>query len=115
MALPDPWTVHEANTRELTWLLDEIVAGDLPAVVLDRATAERWLVRLIGVLMLLQERHRVDGRGRCVICWAVPRTWWWPWLRRSTCTVHTALSLYLRQPEFVLAALTDTGTARRAS
>ena len=114
MALPDPRTVHEANTRELTRLLDEIVAGD-PAVALDQATAERWLVRLIGMLMLLQQRHRVDGRGRCVICWAIPRAWWRPWPRRSTCTVHTALSLYLRQPELVLATLTDTGTTRRAS
>ena len=97
MGLPDPRGMHEAHTRELTGLLDEIAAGDLPAVVMDQATAERWLMRLIGVLVSLQQRHQVDSRGRCLICRAVPRAWWWPWPKRSTCTVHAALSFFLPQ------------------
>lgn len=84
----------------------KIVAGEVPAVVVDQATAERWLFRLAGALMRLQERHRVDEHGQCSICWPVPRTWWRPWLRRATCTVHTALGFYLGQPErFVFPAI----------
>jgi hypothetical protein len=115
MSMLDPRMVHEAYTRALIGLVDEIVAGGVPAVVLDQATAERWLIRLVGVLVWLQERHRVDGRGRCSICRAAPAVWW-PWPRRSACTVFTALSLYLHESaRFVLAALTDAGTVRRAS
>lgn len=81
---------------ELSELLDTVLAGE---VVSDRAVAER-LVRSVGALLELHARHRIDGRGRCGVCRPVPRRWWrpWPWSRRSTCTVHTALSLFLRQP-----------------
>jgi hypothetical protein len=115
MGVPDPGTVLEAYTRELIGLVEEIVAGGVPAVVLDQATAERWLIRLVGMLVWALERHRVDRRGRCSICRIVPR-WWWPWPRWSTCTLFTALSLYLHQSaQSVLAALADRGTVRRAS
>jgi len=51
------------------------------------------------------EHHRVDERGRCWFCWTAPRGWrLWP--KRTTCTVHSALSFCLRQPErFVLSVI----------
>lgn len=111
---PSPVALQKMYGRELAELLDKILAGEVPAVVVDQATAERWLLRLAGALMRLQQRHRVDHRGRCSICWPVPRAWWRPWLRRATCTVHTALGFYLGQPErFVFPAI--TGQARAVS
>lgn len=83
-------------------MLDLVLAGD---VVADRAMAER-LVRAMGALLRLQEQHGIDHRGRCAVCWTVPRRWWRPWLKRSTCTVHEALNFFLRQPvEEVVAAV----------
>ncbi len=81
------------------------------------AAVERQVVRVVGVLVRLHQSHQVDEQGRCSICWPVPRTWWRPWPRRSACTVHTALSFYLRQPDrFVLAAITgDVASVRGAS
>ena len=66
MSLPSPVALHEMCGRELAELLDKIVAGEAPAVVMDQATAE------------LQEQHRVDERGRCAVCWPLPPTWWRP-------------------------------------
>lgn len=99
MSLPNPAALHEMYRRELAKLLDNIVAGEVPAVAMDQATAERWIVRLVGALVRLQEQHRVDEHGRCSICWPLPPTWWRPWPKRSTCTVHTVLGFYLGQPE----------------
>jgi hypothetical protein len=102
---PDPQALHETYGQELTGLLDGVLAGDLMS---DRASLERQVVRVVGALLWLHQRHRVDEHGRCSICWPLPRTWWWPWPRRSTCTVHSSLSFHLRQPDrFILAALTD--------
>lgn len=56
----------------------------------------------------LQQRHRVDERGRCSACWTVC-AWWWPWPRRSTCTVYTALSCHLRRPDRLVLAGNDSG------
>ena len=96
MNLPDPSALHEAYGRELAALLEQLLAGDLVA---DRAVAER-LVRSLGALVWLQQQHRVDEHGRCLL----PRTWWWPWPKRTTCTVHSALGFYLGQSDrFVLA------------
>ncbi len=78
---------------ELANLLDTVLAGE---VVADRATAER-LVRSVGALAHLHTQHPIDTRGRCEVC-CPPRHWWRRWPRRSTCTVHTALSFYLWQP-----------------
>lgn len=105
MSLPDPATLYAAYGRELAELLNAVLAGDL---VTDRATVERQVVPSLGALVSLHQRHRVDERGRCSICWQLPRAWWWPWPRRSTCTVYAALGFPLRQPDrFVPAALTD--------
>lgn len=104
MSLRNPVTLHEAYGRELAELLELVLAGDLVA---DRAVAER-LVRSLGALVRLQQCHGVDEHGRCsTTCRSVPRMWW-PWPKRITCTVHSALSFYLRQPElFVSAAVAD--------
>jgi hypothetical protein len=91
VSLPDPMTLYAAYGRELAELLEQVLAGDLVA---DRAVAER-LVRSLEALVWLQQRHRVDEHGRCLL----PRTWWWPWPKRTTCTVHSALGLYLGQPD----------------
>lgn len=106
-------SVHTTRYRlfneELSGLLDTVLAGE---VVSDRATAER-LVRFLGAVAYLHERHPLDARGRCAVCWTIPRRWWWPWLRRSTCSVYSALSFFLRQPpQFVLATIADQPRTR---
>jgi hypothetical protein len=99
----NPSALHELYGRELAELLDAVLAGDL---VTDWASVERRVVRALGALVWLQRCHRVDRRGRCLICRAAPR-WWWPWPKRVPCTVHSALSFHLRQPErFVLSVIT---------
>ncbi len=102
------YSVHVTRYRmfhdELSDVLDLVLTGE---IIDDRATAER-LVRALGVVVYLHESHRIDTRGRCAVCWAVPRRWWRPWPRRSTCTVYEALSFFLRQPtEKILAAIED--------
>lgn len=69
-----PQTLHRVFDQELTSLLDLVLAGD---AVVDRATAER-LVRLLGALSRVQERHCVDNRAgvKCV------------WRRRPAGGVH---------------------------
>ena len=96
-------TLHEAYRRELAELLEVLLTGE---VVSDRATAER-LIRSNGALQRLLDQHRPDKQGRCVIC-RQPPTHWWPWPKRTTCTVYSALSFFLRQPgRLVLAAVTN--------
>ncbi len=63
-------TLHEVHGQELVELLDTVLAGE---VVADRDVAER-LVRSIGALVHLHQRHRLDTHGRCTVCW--PRRWW---------------------------------------
>lgn len=88
-----PATLHEMYGQELAELLDTVLAGE---VVTDRDIAER-LVRSIGALEHLHQRHRLDTHGRCAVC--RPRRRWCPWPpKRSTCTVHAALSFFLQQP-----------------
>lgn len=110
---PAPPIVSEAYSRELAKLLDTVLAGDL---VTDHAvTVERQVVHSLGALTWLQQRHRVNKRGQCSICRA-RRAWWRPWPQRTTCTVHVALSFYLRQPDWaVLAAITDSATVARGA
>lgn len=93
MSLPDPVALHEAYERELSELLEAVLAGDLMS---DRAALERQVVPVVGALVWLQRRHRVDQGGKCSICRAASRAWWRLWPRRSMCTVHTALSFHLR-------------------
>ncbi len=109
MSLPDPRILHEAYGRELAELLERVLAGDLVA---DRTAAE-GLVRSLGVLVRLQERHRVDTHGRCSTCQSVPRAGWRLWPKRVPCTVHSALSFYLRQPDWaMLSVITDSPHVR---
>lgn len=82
-------TLYRAYGRDLSELLDRLLTGE---AVSDRATVER-LVWFVGALLRLHEWHWLDRHGRCAICWPIPRTWWRPWPKRSTCTVHAALSL----------------------
>jgi hypothetical protein len=110
VSLPEPTDSYQAYGRELAELLELMLAGDL---VTDRATAER-LVRWLGALVRLQQLHCVDRHGRCLICRAIPR-WWWPWPKHVSCTVHSALSFYLRQPErFVLSVITENAATVRS-
>ncbi|MGI9004084.1 MAG: hypothetical protein ACR2GH_20955 [Pseudonocardia sp.] len=95
MSLPSPTTAYQVYGCELAELLEQVLAGDL---VSDWAAVERQTVRSVGALVRLQQHHRVDARGRCSICRATPRAWW-PWPKRIPCTVHTALSFHLRQPQ----------------
>lgn len=98
MSLPAPLALHAAYGQELAELLEQVLAGDL---VKDRPAGER-LVRSLGALVLLQERHGVDEGARCLFCRAARRGWRWLWPKRTTCTVHSALGFFLRQPEWVV-------------
>lgn len=102
------YSVHATRYRmfhdELSDVLNIVLTGE---IIDDRATAER-VVRSLGVAVYLHERHRIDEHGRCAVCWTVPRRWWRPWPRRSTCTVYSALNFWLRQPvESVLSTIED--------
>jgi hypothetical protein len=66
-----PPTLHEVHDRRLKELLSQVIAAELPAIILDQATAEWWLLRLAGVLPGVDQRHRVDAAGQC--CNAAPR------------------------------------------
>ena len=118
MSLPNPRTLYAGYRCELSTLLDAVLAGDLVndrVTVDDRVAVERQVVRAVGALVELQQRHTVDEHGRCSICRAAPRAWWWPWPKRTACTVHKALGFFLHQPErFVMSVITDTA-ARSAS
>lgn len=95
-------TLYQVFDRELTHLLDVVLAGD---VIEDRETAER-LVRTLGALVHLHGKHPIDAHGRCTSC-RPPGVRWWPW-RRAVCTVHTTLSYFLRQPpDTVINTLTE--------
>jgi hypothetical protein len=98
---------HEIYGRELATLLERVLAGEL---VTDRVVVERRVVRALGALVRLQQRHTVDEQGRCSICRTAPRGWR-RWPQRATCTVNSALSFYLSQPErFVLSVITENTT-----
>jgi len=56
------------------------------------------LVRSLGTVDYLHERHPLDTRGCCTVCWTEPRRWWRPWPRRSTCSACSASSFFLRRP-----------------
>lgn len=108
MSLSIHATLHRVFGDELSGLLYTVLAGE---VVADRDGAER-LARALGALVYLHGRHRLDARGWCRVCWPVPRRWWRPWPRRPTCTVHAALSYFLRQPsDLVLTPLTEPDSA----
>lgn len=111
MSASDPRTLHEAYGRELAEFVEMVRTGK---AFCDQTTAERIVMRLLGALLSLQQRHQVDAHGRCPICRAAPSAWWWPWPRRSTCTVHTALGFHLGQPDrFILAAITNNANTAR--
>lgn len=91
-------TLHGVRYRLLTEhladLLDTLLAGE---IVNDRATAER-LVRLVSAATSLNERHAVDGRGRCTVC-REASTWRWRlWQQRLSCSVYETLSQHMTQP-----------------
>ncbi len=85
-----PQTLHRVFEQELTSLLDIVLAGD---AVPDRATAER-LVRALGAISHVHQRHIVDSHSRCQLCWSIDRRWWRSWPRRTECSVHAALSFF---------------------
>lgn len=90
----------EAVYREHGGVLDAVLAGDLVndrVAVDNRVALERQVVRAVGALVRLQQRHAVDAHGRCSICRIPPRGWR-RWPKRTTCTVNSALSFYLRGP-----------------
>jgi hypothetical protein len=97
-------TPYEAYRRELAALLELVLAARL---VDDWAAVERLVVHVVGAQSRVLEAHPVDEHGRCSICRAAPRGWWWPWPRRVPCKVYSALGLDSRQPgRFVLSTLT---------
>lgn len=65
------------------------------------------LVRLLGAMIALQAQHRVNGRGRCRVCWTTRR-----WSRRQQCSVHAALTFYLIQPEVGIAEVSPRTRTR---
>ena len=70
----------------------------------ERVETERWLLGIAGELPPLLERHQVDRRGRCSVCRAAPR-WWWPWPKRTTCTVRAELCFSLRHLDRIVPSI----------
>ena len=96
-------TCYRLLDEELSSLLEIVLAGE---VIADRAIAER-LVRFLGAVISLHERHVVDRYGRCGRCAARSR-WCQPWRRPHSCSVYSTLAFCLTQPfEFVLPAVLD--------
>ncbi|WP_436760327.1 hypothetical protein [Streptosporangium sp. V21-05] len=93
--------LHEVHDRRLKELLGQVIAAEVPAMIVDQATVEKWLPRLAGALLRVNQRHRVDARGRCRPCRParLRARWWWPWWARSARTVQPTLAHYLRDAE----------------
>jgi hypothetical protein len=106
--------LREAYGKELNNLLKLLLAGK---AVTNWADLERRLVQSVATLVSLHDVHRLDQRGRCLVCRPIPRQWWRPWLKRSTCTVDTTLCFHhMRPPErFALAALGGSSSGRGVS
>lgn len=103
-------TMYQVFDRELSQLLDVVLAGD---VVDDRDIAER-LVRAVGALVHLHTQHPIDADGRCRMC-RTPGVQWWPW-RKAICTVHAALRYFLRQTsDAVIDSITGLQQPHRVS
>lgn len=83
--------------EELSRLVETVLAGE---VVRDRPTAER-LVRFLGAVTSLHERHVIDQSGRCTMCWSPPR-WLQPWPRRRVCARSTQRSTSTSRSRLVL-------------
>lgn len=99
-----PPTLHEVHDQLLKRLLSEVIAAEVSAIIVDQATAERWLLRLAGALLGVNSWHRVDARGRCRLCRParLHLCRWWPWRTRWACTVQPTLAYYLRDTEPLL-------------
>ncbi|MBT2230423.1 hypothetical protein [Nonomuraea sp. NEAU-A123] len=106
-----PAPVHEVHDRRLKELLGQVIAAEVPAIVVDQATAERWLLRLAGALLGINARHRVDPRGRCRLCRPGFLRRWWPQGARRACTVQPTLAHYLRDAEPFLFPTEDRGAS----
>ncbi|MEU6715401.1 hypothetical protein ABZ897_28385 [Nonomuraea sp. NPDC046802] len=91
-------SVYDTHDRRLKELISEVIAAQVPAVVVDQATAERSLLRLAGALLGISQRHRADERGRCRLCRHVLLRGW-PWRARWACTVQPTLAHYLRDAD----------------
>jgi hypothetical protein len=96
-------------------LIDECLEALLAASqLLDGRTndSNSQFVRLAGAGLALARQHTVDGKGRCRICTRRRR------LRRRRmrpCSVYSALSFYLTQPdELVQQVLPELASARPA-
>jgi len=63
---------------------------DLALIVDDQDSAEQ-LIRVVGAVIALYDRHAVDDRGRCALCRPTRRVWW---RRCHACTVHDAFTTY---------------------
>lgn len=101
-------TRYRLLDEELSSLLEIVMAGE---VIGDRVTAER-LVRFLGAVISLHERHMVDRYGWCGRC-AARRQWCQPWRRPHSCSVYSTLAFCLAQPfEFVLPAVLDRAEGR---
>lgn len=105
--------LREVYGKELHDLLKLLLAGK---AVTNWADLERRLIQSVATLVSLHDLHRLDERGRCLVCRPVPRHWWRPWPKRSTCTVDTTLRFHMPQPQrFVLAALDNSISGRGIS
>lgn len=105
--------LREAYGKELNDLLKLLLAGK---AVTNWAELERRLVQLVATLVSLHDVHRLDRRGRCLVCRPIPRRWWRPWLKRSACTVDTTLCFHMRPPQrFALAVIEGSSSVRGIS
>jgi hypothetical protein len=86
-----PTVLHDSFGQQLAAMLELLRSGEAFS---DPITAERLFMCLVAVLTRLHEEHQVDNHGRCSPCRPRPRRWW-PWPRRTVCTVHAAFASHM--------------------
>lgn len=61
------------------------------------------VARLAAVGWMLLIQHKVNKQGKCQLCFRA-RPSWWP-KRRRMCTVHSAFTVGMEQPEWMVAGM----------
>ena len=90
-------SIYATTGRLVTEHLDELLAtGWKLTFDSSLVTTDPRVVRLVGAALSLVQQHTVDSHGRCQFCTrrrAARRT------RMRPCTVYSAMSFYLTQPD----------------
>ncbi|MFG1956618.1 hypothetical protein [Nonomuraea sp. NPDC049028] len=106
-------SLHAVHGWKLEQLLSQVIAAEAPAIIVEQAIAERWLLRLTWALLAVNGPHRVDTRGRCRLCRpaCLRARRWRRWSTRSMCIVQPTLAHDLRQAEPLVFPAGDLGVS----